>query len=387
MKNTKLINVPIPQRTSSRKAGRMLDYIGHGAKIVIAANFLWPDFDQALFEQFIKFIAGYKPDRIYFLGRMMHDVAFQLMAHGAMREAEREETEPNGISDSTSKHAPQFAQPVIDAKASSEVWEERILTLGKLAGDELLIRVVEAAGSQCHLFYIPALEGTHQTLPPESNILYVLKSTQAKLNASRHAENKEFVGGRTLPIERKDFAQLLGVEQHPRIHVRPFGSRIILGCLLGQVLPEDTEETLSAKVFSNSLLEVGKRKVKNPIGEAYESAKLNRVSTVQGYAPQLSNGWFTLLTSAGESSLERTYLSFHQVGMMFARERMDFGDSALERYASGFFVGYNWRGTLHGQTIPFLRGADGRRAIHAFSHRLAEDKAGGLGRTDVFISP
>ncbi len=382
------ITVPNPHRSSSRKSGQMLDFLGHGEKVVMAANFLYPDFDEQIFEQFLAFIAKYKPDRIYFLGRMVHDLAFQLLAPGAVQEAEQEESEPKGISDGTSKHSPQFARQIFEAKEKSKNWEDRVIEFGKICGRELLLRTVESAGPQCHLFYIPAMEGTHQNLPPESNILDVLKAIQARVDAHRRTEKTDvsLVFPR-IPMERKDFAQLLGVNEHPRIHVRPFGSSITVGCLPGQILTDDTEETLQARVFSKMLVEVGKRKVKNPIGEAYETAKLNRISVVQGYAPQLSNGWFTRLTSEGENSAQRTYLSFHQTGMMFARELMDFGDSAIERYATGFFVGYNCRGKMHGKSFPFLRGVDGRRAVHIYSHRFAEETAGGLGRTDVFMPP
>lgn len=377
------ITVPNPHRSSNRKSGRMRDFIAHGEKVVVAANFLYPDLDEPLFEQFIKFVSVFKPVRIYFLGRVFHDLAFQLLAPGAMREAELEETEPEGMFDSLSKHAPQFARQVLEAHESSQIWEERVLAFGKMAGRDMLIRTVEAAGPQCHLFYIPALEGVHQNLPPESNILDVLKSIQARVDASRRSSDKDADYPR-IPMERKDFAQLLGVDEHPRVHVRPFGSAISLGCVAGEILPEDTESTLEPRVFSKVLAEVGKRKVQNPITEAYNSARMNRVVTIQGYAPQLSNGWFTKLTSAG---VERIYLSFHQVGMGFARERMDFGDSAIERYASGFYAGINCHGALHGKAFPFLRGEDGRRAVHIFGHRFAEDTPGGLGVIDVFIPP
>ncbi len=390
MKKNSILSVtlPVPHRSSSRKSGQMLDFIGHGEKVVMAANFLYPDFDEPMFEEFLRFIAKYKPTRIYFLGRMVHDLAFQLLAPGAVREAEQEESEPNGLTDGTSKHAPQFARQIFQAKAVSKDWEPRVIEFGQIIGRELLVRTVESAGPQCHLFYIPAMEGSHQNLPPESNISDVLKAIQTRVNAHRRAVSpKEQLSFPRIPMERKDFAQLLGVDDHPRIHVRPFGSSITVACLPGQILTDDTEETLKAKVFSKLLVEVGKRKVKNPIGEAYETAKLNRISVVQGYAPQLSNGWFTKLTSEGENSAQRTYLSFHQIGMMFARELMDFGDSAIERYATGFYVGYNCRGTMHGKSFPFLRGADGRRAVHIYSHRFAEETAGGLGRTDVFMPP
>lgn len=377
------ITVPNPHRSSVRKAGRMRDYVGQGEKVVIAANFLYPDIDEPLFEQFIEFVHQYQPARIYLLGRIFHDLAFQLLAPGAMRDAERKDTEPLGLFDATSKHAPQFARSVVEAKESSDIWEERVMKFGKIAGQEVLVRIAEAAGPQCHVFYIPALEGTHQNLPPESIILDVLKSIQARVDYFRR-KNDEDGDYPRIPMERKDFAQLLGVDQHPRIHVRPFGSSISLGCIADAITPGDTEEILDARVLSNVLIEVGRRKVKNPIGEAYQAANLNRITTVQGYAPQLSNGWFTKLTSSGR---QRSYFSFHQIGMMFARERLDFGDSSLERYASGFYVGYNCRGSLHGKAFPFLRGKDGRRAINIFGHVYAEETPGGLGRTDVFITP
>lgn len=377
------INVPNPHRSSQRKSGQMRDYLAHGQKVVMAANFLYPDVDEPMFEEFLRFIAQYKPDRIYFLGRMVHDLAFQLLAPGAVREAELEDSEPCGLTDGTTKNLPEFPRQIFQAKEGSKVWEDRVNALGKIIGKELLVRTVETAGPQCHLFYIPALEGTHQNLPPESNIGDVLKAIQARVNYTR-LKNGETEDVPAIPMERKDFARLLGVHEHPRIHVRPFGSSITVGCLPGDIRPDDTQEILESKVFSRMRVEVGRRKVKNPIGEAFETARLNLISVVQGYAPQLSNGWFTKLTS---QSIERIYLSFHQIGMLFARERMDFGDSSTERYATGFFVGYNCRGTMHGKSFPFLRGADGRRSVVIYSHPYSESSPGGLGRTDVFMPP
>lgn len=440
------ITVPNPHRSSDRKTGVTIVVLQPGDKVVMAANFLAPNHDAAAFAIFLKELRRVRPKYVILPGRIFHDLAFQLMAPGAISDAVREETQPSGISDGVSKNLPLFPELVLQAKHSSEIWEERVIMLGKLLGEAILLRIVEAAGPQCHVFYPPALEGIHQNLPPESNIPDVLKAIQRQVDGFRHAGRPKKKKGKAtkthvpdpntvdpaaeaaadakaddaetdddessekadvypqIPMERQDFNQLLGVEKHPQIHVVGFGSAIQLFCLHTELTQQDwvnlrnlqatlrmqrrtaeiipsVREFLAPKMFSEVRVEVGKRKVMNPIQECLTAVKLNQGSTIQAYPGQLSNAWISRFVT----SRKRVYMFCCQLGMMFAREQMDFGDSALERYATGFYVGYNHRGFLKGKSFPFLRGESYRRSVAVYGMLYVEETPGGLGRGDVFI--
>src|SRR5207253_2326764 len=142
-----------PHRSSDRKAGNTNISIRHHGRVVIVSNLLAPDHDRPLFNLFLQFVQMFRPDLIIFLGRIVNDHAFQLVAPRATRDLDEDE--------------PPLAEEVVRAKASSEVWEERAINLARILGQEIFVRTVEAAGPQCRLVYVPALEGTHQNLPPE----------------------------------------------------------------------------------------------------------------------------------------------------------------------------------------------------------------------------
>ncbi len=374
------IHVPVPHWTSAAKAGVTRLLVSHGRKGMVLGNLFAPDHDAPVFESVVEHVSQYRPEWIILLGRMFHDHAFELVAPGeATRNAAEDE--------------PPLAQEVEAARALTEVWEERVVELGRLLGQNYLVRLVEAAGPQCKLFYIPALEGNRVKLPPESNIPDILKRIQGSVDAYRRAtlgENYDPANYPTLPMKRGEFAKLLGVDKHPQIFVLPFGSTIMLNCLVPNAPtapdPANTKSMdayLKKYVGNKVRVEIGKRSTMHPITEGYNGAMLGAVSTITSYPPHHANGWWTKWISANITS--RIYLSFAQVGMMFARHRLDFGDGHLERYATGFWCGYNWRGALHGKSFPFVRGTNGCRFAQLWGHTLQEREPGDMGRQDVFV--
>jgi hypothetical protein len=419
MKQSKFleITVPVPHYTSRRKAGTKNILLPHGSKGCIISNLFAPDHDRAAFEKILEEVRELKPNWIIVNGRAVHDHAFELMAPRAIlhksedepalapevleayesckTEEEREAERRLAESGESASAQPAEEQEEGDAEApkkeakvgedyESRGWEARVLAVGKLIGRNIFIRLVEAAGPQCKLYYIPALEGSRVTLPPESNIKDILKRIHMRVSEGRSFHLRKDYNRDNypkIPWERRQFAQLLGIDNHPQIEMLKFGSTIKLHCMVGKPDGSDAElDKRRRKVFSTVRVEVGKRKVMHPITEGYNGAMLNSEPTITSFPPQLANGWWTKCVSADVP--DRKHLFFSQIGMMFARERHDFGDGHLERYATGAWFGYNWRGALHGKAFPFIRGVDGRRHAHFWSNIVQEEDCGDMGRQD-----
>lgn len=378
------IVVPFAQRTSARKAGTTYLNLPDGTKVIVMANLLAPDHDRSLFEPTLEFLSRYRPHVIIFAGRIIHAKVVKLL-------------DPSNSLAPDEDEAP-LAPEVQAAIAHSQIFEERAIELFRRLGESVFKRVLQAAGPQCRLYYLPALDGgSAKNLPPEGTIRGDLQRLQKKVDAQRarlwrremaawRKDNQDETGPppeppeyAAIPMARRQFAELLQIHDEPRIKVLPFGSSITLRCqvsggaLTGQTAPDP-------RVLSAVRVDVGSRRVANPIMEAHTMSMVNDVSTILGYPPNLSSGWFT--KSAAINTLNRKYLFFAQVGMMWRRERVDFGDTRIDRFASGFFVGHNCRGFLHGTSIPFVRGADGRRQAVVYADVISESEPGDLGRRD-----
>lgn len=382
--STPLRILPFATRTSARKAGKTEVSLPHGCKVVVMANLLAPDHDRSLWEPTLEWLSKHKPHVIVFAGRIIHSRVVQLLDPLSSLALDEDE--------------PPLTPEVQAALEKSDIWEERVFELFRLLGENIFKRIVKAAGPQCQLYYIPALDGgSSKNLPPEGLIRPALERISKKVNAQRtrdfkadmatwrrraRAEGEGDAGDELppempvypeFPILRRDFAQLLQVADEPRIRVLPFGSTVTLKCLVGT--------TAGSKVLSEVHVDVGSRRSMNPIVEAHTTAMTNGVSTILGYPANLSSGWFTKCASV--NALNRLYLFYAQAGMMWRRERVDFGDSRIDRFASGFFCGHNVRGFLHGNSFPFLRGASGKRAATIFGQVIEESEPGDLGRRDA----
>lgn len=386
------IVVPFAQRTSTRKAGNTIITLPDGCKVVVMANFFAPDHDRSLFEPTLEWLSRHKPNLIVLAGRIIHSRVVQLLDPESSLAFDEDE--------------PALAPEVELALAKSNIWEERVIELFKLLGENIFKRIAQAAGPQCRLYYIPALDGgSAKNLPPEGLIAGNIERIQKKIDAIRASDfRKELVTWRkemresgdesdgypapqmpvypAIPSLRRDFAKLLQIDSEPHIKVLPFGSTITLRCQIGAPSTSDDPHTRDrkAKVLNEVRIAVGSRKVMNPIMEAHMTATTNDVSTILGFPGNLSCGWFT--KCAQINSLNRRYMFFAQVGMMFRRERLDFGDTRLDRFASGFFCGHNVQGHLRGTSFPFLRGHDGRRTALIWGDVVQESEPGDIGRRD-----
>jgi hypothetical protein len=348
-----------PEKTGPAEAGNFSFRLREGAKVVAFANtFLW-DHDRNLYAALKDFLGWYKPNVILILGRFIHDESFQRMAHRQFREKDRHPVAPE----------------VQAAHDSSDIWEERILALGRTAGKELEA-LRDAAGPQCHIIYIPAAQG--QT-PPEAEIKTIIETTLKRITAWRKGDKKladrEFP---TLPVLPDEFDVLLGLpgagmtdHTHPNIFVLPFGAAATMIC---EVVVDGTVSD-GAKVR----FEIGNNRLKNPGSASYRAVWDNLVSTVRGYDGKISTAWWTKLQ---ESIIgRRLHLFCSEVGNLMASERLGRIDTGQQYWSKGFFTGVVVRGSLHGQSFPFKRKDESRRAAVIFGKVVEEKEPGGFGRT------
>src|SRR5579883_1632431 len=255
--------MPFGRRTSAARAGVMEISLPHGARVAMLANLLAPDHDRGLWEAILRYLSFYKPHLIIFVGRIIHARVVNLLDPDSFPFSEDE--------------AP-LAPELKAALDSSNIWEERVGELFRILGESIFKRIVEAAGDQCRLYFLPALDGgSARDLPPEGLIQELLYRIQKKVDRNRARELRQKLRQKArrqeesdepdapedeeiyppIPMLRKEFAKLLQIDDHPQIDVLPFGSMIELKCQVGDPASasDDAARAACSKVLTDVRVE------------------------------------------------------------------------------------------------------------------------------------
>jgi hypothetical protein len=429
------INVPNPWRSSERRQGSTWVFLHSGERTAAYANLFWPDHDRSLWEVFRRALAAEGPKLKFTigLGRLFHDEVVQAVAPRALRDPDEGEIRPAPEVLEVKSETNIYEQRVLKImKRGGEAIFGRLI---EATGPDCHHLYIPASEGSSQTF--PPEANIKMILENILKQVFSWREMQLKANGKRSEEDKVDLPDPAdvpfVPTDRKDFHRLLGVEDIDQVHVLPFGSTITLYLTMwvadttpvgvpfpvpittaaaaysdfsdedigdhstvelenenvpeqGEADPEpvlgevriDEKSGRKFRVMSRVRFVVGKKKVMHPITEAYTKTHLDGISTYQGFPGNLSNGWFTKKISRGVS--ERILFMFGQIGMMFDRKRVNWGDAANERLASGFLLGENVNGTLHAQTSVFMRGKDGRRGIFFLGKTYWENKAQPIGR-------
>ncbi len=348
MRKSPVLNITVPNkhRTSTREAGEYLLEIPDGTKIAVFGHFYFPDHDRQLFSDIVyPFLKWYQPQLVLILGGAIHDDAYQLLAPKDLRHMVMKE---HGL-------APEVAA----ARQSAEIYEERVRHFSRSA--RLFLQSFADCTDNCQLVYLPS---SSPTLPNESEIMTLLYYTQDRLAKWRQANpdrapRAEEIADLGLPGAsgvstdmHEGFVRLLGLNDHKKITVLPFGSAVIL-----------------RSNATDIRFEVGSNRLQNPLSAAYRAVFKNDTSTVRSFDGKQSNGWMT--QQSGKILGARRHLYFCEIPNLMDSERMGYlGDK--ERWAKGFYAGHVDQGMFHGASFPIIKGEDGRRSVVIFGHGFSE---------------
>jgi hypothetical protein len=399
------IAVPNPLHISSKMAGAYSAFMFEGERVMALHAMYIPRHDRSLWEEvLLPFARWYKPTYIIVLGRAFDLISVQQLAPAKIREEDSVDDRDK-------------LPEVVAAKEHSEIWENRVFHLMNAIG-QYFVQLLEAAdqnkkpnAEKARLFYIPAIEGPQQKMPPEAYLKLVFDRIQPRVDGWRKANKwtDEQMDGipklprfETITEMHRDLKMLLGLTDHPRIHVLPFGSKLhirmasglrdqllapALQALLKGVSLDEGGVVLDRELTVRSVVnfEVGKRKLTNPVQVAYDLMVKRDMSTVLGSFGQLCNGWLTKLI--GRNTPDRRYLHYSQIGHLWEAGLVRWGGGEKEHYAQGFYAGENQRGALHGKSHPIRRGKGpselepGRRGVMVYGKYFGETVAAGLGRS------
>jgi hypothetical protein len=248
-------------------------------------------------------------------------------------------------------------------------------------------------------------------MPPEAYLKLVFDRVQPRVDGWRksekwteeqYAEIPKLPRFETITEMHRDLKFLLGLNDHPRVHVLPFGSKLYMRMVAGGrsqlqapalqaklagLSPDEVDAVLDAELNARTVVnfEVGKRRLSNPVQVAWELMVKRDMPTVIGSFGQMSSGWLTKLLRRQEP--DRRYLHYAQIGHLWEAGLVRWGGGEKEHFAQGFYAGENARGELHGKAHPIRRGKGsnelnpGRRGVMVYGKSFFESTPGGLGRS------
>jgi len=399
------IAVPNPLHISSKMAGAYSAFLYEGERVFAIHGMYIPRHDRPLWDEVVlPFLRWYKPTYVFVLGRAFDLVSIQQLAPRALRLEDNVDDRDQ-------------LPEVVAAKSESEIWEVRVLHLMKTIGQKLL-ELLDAANEnkkpdeeQARLIYIPAIEGPQQKMPPEAYLKLVFDRIQPRVDGWRksekwtedqYAEVPRLPRFETITEMHRDLKFLLGLTDHPRVHVLPFGSKLFMRIVPGPrsqlqapelqaklagLTADEADALLDTELNARTVVnfEVGKRRLSNPVQVAWELMVKRDMPTVIGSFGQMCSGWLTKLLRRQEP--DRRYLHYAQIGHLWEAGLVRWGGGEKDHFAQGFYAGENARGELHGKAHPIRRGKGpselqpGRRGVMVFGKFFGESNPGGLGRS------
>src|SRR5277367_1113434 len=176
------IAVPNPLHISSKMAGAYSAFSFEGERVMALHALYIPRHDRPLWEEVIlPFARWYKPTYIIVLGRAFDLISVQQLAPAKIREEDSVDDRDK-------------LPEVIAAKEHSEIWENRVFHLMQSIG-QYFVELLKAAdenkkpkAQKARIFYIPAIEGPQQKMPPEAYLKLVFDRIQPRVDGWRKAQ-------------------------------------------------------------------------------------------------------------------------------------------------------------------------------------------------------
>lgn len=327
-------------KTSLAEAGINKLSLPDGTRVTAIGHLYYPNHDRNMVDQVLKFIGDTK-SVVIGLGGLIDEEAFKAIG----------EDESNFLHDYPDA-------PEIRKAMESGGFEDQILALGESCG-QFIERLHKAAGTK--VFYVPS--ATHLSMGNEVRLLEWIEQVKRHRDARSAREiSKAMAKDEDFPTDLpsdptrslpRKLDELLGLENHPMIQVLRFGSAIL--------------------VNGKYLFMIGDFRRRHPGDAALIEWEQRGKKIIRSFDGKVASGWFT---NSGDSipSPKLEYGEAHEVGHLWNPVRMGhFRD--YDRRASGFWTGIVINGELFGQSVPIIRGQDGRRSFVVDGNVYTEDKA------------
>ena len=332
---------------SIREAGLYTLDLPNGARMVMLANSGFPNHDESFIQLIERHIRDVKPQLIVVMGYMFDEDCFQALG-------EKKQSILHTFKD----------HPVLLGALQKGLFESRVRTLAKACGD--FIRRFAQAAPEATVMYLPAW--ANMGLSSEHGIVdWVIQKKRYLDSWSSNHEDSEAPPSDPNDQLPSDFAELFGLANDPQIQVLPYGAGLVLN--------------------HNTLVVDGSFRRRHAGDAAIVQWEQMGKSIIQSVDGKASSAWWTSIEATmPEPRYKHNWT--HEIGFTWDPTRHGhFGD--YHRRCAGFFSGTMFFNAIFGNTIPLVRGEDGRRSIWVQGRQYTEEVPGCLppGRKLVLFQP
>jgi len=301
--------------------------LAHGQKIVAAGHLYFPYHDRSMFETWLKFLEEQKPAVVLLLGGIVSEDAFKALW----------EDEDNYLHD-----YPEVPE-VAEAKEAG-LFEDRVMALADRIREDLFVRIAKASGGL--VIWDPSW--THLSMGNEVRMVEWIQGTKRFLDGwtANHPDSSDVLSDPSVRVPR-ELDKLFGLESmdgkegRPHIKVLRYGAGV--------------------KINDELLFMIGDFRRRQPGDASFVEWEQRGCSVVRSFDGKVASWWMT----HPDHTLPGLRLKFeqgHEIGYMWDPiYNAHFRD--YDRRAAGFWWGRIRFGKVEGRSIPFRRGADGRRSF------------------------
>ncbi|MBX9671609.1 MAG: hypothetical protein K2X93_28730 [Candidatus Obscuribacterales bacterium] len=331
----KRVTVKEDPKTSLAEAGISPMTLKDGMRAVAIAHMYYPHHDRSMVELVLQYLRDVRPEVVFLLGGIIDEDSFKQF----------NEVEENYLHDYPD------TPEVLEAMAAGG-FEDQVLKLGEMCG-KFIEQFQVASGGK--VIYIPS--ATHLSMPNEIRLMEWIQQTKRTLDAwsVSHPKATEYPSDPSIALPKK-LDVLFNLHNNPMVQVQRYGSAVLLN--------------------DKTLFMIGDFRRRHGADASNVEWEQRGYNIVRSFDGKVASGY---RTSADHTlpGLQLLFQEFHEVGYLWDPRRMGHLRD-YDRRASGFFTGIMVHGELFGQSIPVLRGTDGRRSFVVDDRDYTEAEPGCL---------
>lgn len=322
-------------KTSLHEAGISPMTLKDGMRAVAIAHMYYPHHDRSMVELVLKYLRDTRPEVVFMLGGIIDEDSFKRFG----------EVEENYLHDYPD--TPEVAEAM-----AAGGFEDQVLKLGEMCG-KFIEQFQVASGGK--VIYIPS--ATHLSMPNEIRLMEWIQQTKRVWDAwvVAHPKAKEYPSDPTISLPKK-LDVLFNLHKNPMVEVQRYGSAVLLN--------------------NRTLFMIGDFRRRHGADASNVEWEQRGYNIVRSFDGKVASAW---RTSADHTlpGMQMHFQEFHEVGYLWDPRRMGHLRD-YDRRASGFFTGIMVHGELFGQSIPVIRGVDGRRSFVVDDAEYTEAEPGCL---------
>jgi len=322
-------------KTSLAEAGIYPLKLEDGRRAVAIGHLYFPNHDRSMFEVLLQYLRDTKPDVVFLLGGMVDEDAFKALI-------DQEDSYLHELPDA----------PEIEEARQEPSFEKMVLALGKTLCE--FIKSIQKASTGL-LIYIPS--ATHESMSNEVRLMEYIQFKKRALDSwsDNHPDASDLPNDPSILLPRQ-LSKLLDLEGEANIRVLRYGASVL--------------------VNDNTLFMIGDFRRRNAGDASKTEWEQRRRNIVRSFDGKVASNWMTTPNHT-MTGLKLNFWQFHEVGYLWDETRMGHLRD-YDRRAPGFWTGVILGNELFGQSIPIIRGDDGRRSFVVDCVPYTEKEPGGL---------